>query len=60
MYEAMNNVYKVLIPIYEYNRDFKKLAVVHDKLKVAFDNIVKLVCCCGFIDIYINKLLYSA
>lgn len=29
MYEAMNNVYKVMIPITEANRDYKKLANIH-------------------------------
>ena len=43
MYEAVNNVYRVLIPIYEANRDFKKLAAVHGKLKDAFDMITKQV-----------------
>uniref|UniRef100_A0A8C9WMB1 Dedicator of cytokinesis 6 n=1 Tax=Scleropages formosus TaxID=113540 RepID=A0A8C9WMB1_SCLFO len=33
MYEAINEVYKILIPIHEANRDFKKLAVVHGKLQ---------------------------
>jgi hypothetical protein len=29
MYEAVNEVYKVLIPIAEENRDYKKLANIH-------------------------------
>uniref|UniRef100_A0A8C9VJG7 Dedicator of cytokinesis 6 n=1 Tax=Scleropages formosus TaxID=113540 RepID=A0A8C9VJG7_SCLFO len=37
MYEAINEVYKILIPIHEANRDFKKLAVVHGKLQEAFN-----------------------
>jgi hypothetical protein len=35
MYEAMNDVYKVLIPIGEANRDFQKLAKIHGKLQVS-------------------------
>ncbi|ELU18915.1 hypothetical protein CAPTEDRAFT_161690 [Capitella teleta] len=41
MYEAVNHVYKVLIPIYEYNRDFKKLAFVHGKLQDAFTSVLR-------------------
>lgn len=29
MYETVNEVYKVLIPIAEQNRDYKKLANIH-------------------------------
>lgn len=29
MYEPMNDIYRVVIPIAEYNRDFKKLANIH-------------------------------
>ena len=43
MYEAVNNVYKVLIPVHEHNRDFKKLALIHSKLQEAFNNIIKMV-----------------
>ena len=43
MYEAVNKVYKVLLPIYEANIDFKKLGSVHGKLKDAFDSIVRQV-----------------
>ncbi|XP_018610225.1 dedicator of cytokinesis protein 7 isoform X1 [Scleropages formosus] len=39
MYEAINEVYKILIPIHEANRDFKKLAVVHGKLQEAFNKV---------------------
>lgn len=42
MYEAMNEVYKILIPICEANRDFKKLAIVHGKLQEAFNRINQL------------------
>ncbi|XP_064604400.1 dedicator of cytokinesis protein 7-like isoform X2 [Liolophura sinensis] len=41
LYEAMNEVYKVLIPIHEANRDFKKLSQVHGKLQEAFSNIIR-------------------
>ncbi|XP_034293671.1 dedicator of cytokinesis protein 6 isoform X1 [Pantherophis guttatus] len=39
LYEAVNETYKILIPIHEANRDFKKLAVVHGKLQDAFSKI---------------------
>ncbi|CAD7079957.1 unnamed protein product [Hermetia illucens] len=42
MYEAMNDVYKVLIPICEANRDFQKLAKIHGKLQEAFNRIAQL------------------
>ncbi|ESO12296.1 hypothetical protein HELRODRAFT_158781 [Helobdella robusta] len=41
MYEGVNNVYKVLIPIYESNREFTKLAKIHAKIHAAFTNIIK-------------------
>uniref|UniRef100_A0A8C5FGN7 Dedicator of cytokinesis protein 7-like n=1 Tax=Gadus morhua TaxID=8049 RepID=A0A8C5FGN7_GADMO len=37
MYEAINEVYKILLPVHEANRDFKKLAAVHGKLQDAFN-----------------------
>ncbi|XP_064416958.1 dedicator of cytokinesis protein 7 isoform X2 [Latimeria chalumnae] len=39
MYEAVNEVYKILIPIHEASRDFKKLATIHSKLHDAFNKI---------------------
>ncbi|KAG7223180.1 hypothetical protein INR49_015788 [Caranx melampygus] len=39
MYEAINEVYKILLPIHEANRDFKKLATVHGKLHDAFNKV---------------------
>uniref|UniRef100_A0A8C4YT78 Dedicator of cytokinesis 7 n=1 Tax=Gopherus evgoodei TaxID=1825980 RepID=A0A8C4YT78_9SAUR len=39
MYEAVNEVYKVLIPIHEANRDAKKLSTIHGKLQEAFSKI---------------------
>lgn len=42
MYEAMNQVYKILIPIYEANRDFLKLGKIHGKLQEAFHRISQL------------------
>uniref|UniRef100_A0A672J8Z7 Dedicator of cytokinesis 7 n=1 Tax=Salarias fasciatus TaxID=181472 RepID=A0A672J8Z7_SALFA len=36
---AVNEVYKVLIPIHEANRDAKKLATIHGKLQEAFGKI---------------------
>ncbi|XP_055884538.1 dedicator of cytokinesis protein 7-like isoform X6 [Biomphalaria glabrata] len=41
MFEAVNEVYKLMIPIYENNRDFKKLAHVHQKLHEAFTNVTR-------------------
>ncbi|KAK5645751.1 hypothetical protein RI129_004215 [Pyrocoelia pectoralis] len=42
MYEPMNDIYKVLIPIAENNRDFKKLANIHGKLHDAYTRIDQL------------------
>ncbi|XP_034047222.1 dedicator of cytokinesis protein 7-like isoform X3 [Thalassophryne amazonica] len=39
MYEAINEVYKILLPIHEANRDFKKLASLHGKLQDAFSKV---------------------
>ncbi|KAK0133802.1 Dedicator of cytokinesis protein 7 [Merluccius polli] len=39
MYEAINEVYKILLPVHEANRDFKKLATVHGKLQDAFNKV---------------------
>ncbi|KAK5871054.1 hypothetical protein PBY51_003956 [Eleginops maclovinus] len=41
LFEAVNEVYKIIIPILEAHRDFRKLASTHDKLQIAFDNIIK-------------------
>ncbi len=43
LFEAVNRVYRVLIPIHEAHRDFKKLAVIHGKLQEAFNNIIRQV-----------------
>ncbi|CAG5048236.1 unnamed protein product [Parnassius apollo] len=42
MYETVNEVYKVLIPIAEEHRDYKKLANIHGKLNEAFTRIEQL------------------
>lgn len=39
----MNEVYKLVIPILEAHRDFRKLTSTHDKLQKAFDNIISKV-----------------
>ena len=39
MYEAVNEVYKLLIPIAEAHHDYKKLASIHGKLQEAFIKI---------------------
>ncbi|MCI4380885.1 hypothetical protein PGIGA_G00245190 [Pangasianodon gigas] len=41
LYEAVNEVYKIIIPILEAHRDFRKLATTHDNLKRAFENVVQ-------------------
>lgn len=43
LFEAVNEVYKVIVPILEAHRDFRKLASTHDKLQRAFDNIIQKV-----------------
>ena len=43
MYEALSPLYKVLIPIHEHNRDFKKLAQLHGKLQESFSQVLKQV-----------------
>ncbi|XP_063106362.1 dedicator of cytokinesis protein 8 isoform X2 [Cavia porcellus] len=40
LYETVNEVYKLVIPILEAHRDFRKLASTHDKLQKAFDHII--------------------
>ncbi|XP_046985251.1 dedicator of cytokinesis protein 7 [Schistocerca americana] len=42
MYEAMNDVYKILLPIAEANRDYKKLSNIHGKLHDAFTRVDQL------------------
>ena len=39
MFEAVNEVYKLLIPIAEAHHDYKKLAAIHGKLQEAFIKI---------------------
>lgn len=41
MYEHVNEVYKILIPIHESGRDYKKLGAIHNKLHEAFSNITR-------------------
>uniref|UniRef100_A0A3B4YNS5 Dedicator of cytokinesis 8 n=1 Tax=Seriola lalandi dorsalis TaxID=1841481 RepID=A0A3B4YNS5_SERLL len=41
LFEAVNEVYKIIIPILEAHRDFRKLGSTHDKLQRAFDNIIQ-------------------
>uniref|UniRef100_A0A3Q3VLJ0 Uncharacterized protein n=1 Tax=Mola mola TaxID=94237 RepID=A0A3Q3VLJ0_MOLML len=41
LYEAVNEVYKIIIPILEAHRDFRKLGSTHDKLQRTFDNIIQ-------------------
>ena len=39
-YEVVNQLYKILIPIYEAHKDIKKLAQVHSKLHDCFNKIL--------------------
>ncbi|XP_029468971.1 dedicator of cytokinesis protein 8 isoform X2 [Rhinatrema bivittatum] len=41
LFETVNEVYKIVIPILEAHRDFRKLASTHDKLQKAFDSVIK-------------------
>uniref|UniRef100_W5MSP2 Dedicator of cytokinesis 8 n=1 Tax=Lepisosteus oculatus TaxID=7918 RepID=W5MSP2_LEPOC len=41
LYETVNEVYKIVIPILEAHRDFRKLSSTHDKLQKAFENIIQ-------------------
>ena len=43
LYECVNGVYKLLIPILEAIRDYKKLTQVHQKLSDAFSKIIQTV-----------------
>uniref|UniRef100_A0A8B9GGN9 Dedicator of cytokinesis 8 n=1 Tax=Amazona collaria TaxID=241587 RepID=A0A8B9GGN9_9PSIT len=40
LYETVNEVYKIVIPILEAHRDFRKLTLTHSKLQKAFDSII--------------------
>ncbi|XP_075415020.1 dedicator of cytokinesis protein 8 isoform X2 [Tenrec ecaudatus] len=40
LYETVNEVYKLVIPILEAHRDFRKLTSTHSKLQKAFDSIL--------------------
>ncbi|XP_048256489.1 dedicator of cytokinesis protein 7-like isoform X1 [Haliotis rufescens] len=42
MYEAVNEVYKILLPIHEASRDYKKLAHIHQKLQESFNNVIRM------------------
>uniref|UniRef100_A0A8C7ME32 Dedicator of cytokinesis 8 n=1 Tax=Oncorhynchus kisutch TaxID=8019 RepID=A0A8C7ME32_ONCKI len=41
LYEAVNEVYKIVMPILEAHRDFRELGSAHHKLQRAFDNIIQ-------------------
>lgn len=43
LFECVNEVYKLLIPILESRRDYKKLTAVHKKLSEAFGKIIQTV-----------------
>ncbi|CAJ0935736.1 unnamed protein product, partial [Ranitomeya imitator] len=57
LFEAVNEVYKILIPIYEAHRDYKKLASVHGKLQEAFNKITNQIPDCNFL--YFSSLLFA-
>lgn len=64
MFETVNEVYKVVIPIQEAHRDVNKLAYIHEKLKKAFDSITLKVSyhyCCqhNFLQLLHFQLLYG-
>uniref|UniRef100_A0A8I3W143 Dedicator of cytokinesis 8 n=1 Tax=Callithrix jacchus TaxID=9483 RepID=A0A8I3W143_CALJA len=40
LYETVNEVYKLVIPILEAHREFRKLTLIHSKLQRTFDSIV--------------------
>ncbi|KAM4640462.1 dedicator of cytokinesis protein 8 isoform 4-T4 [Amazona ochrocephala] len=40
LYETVNEVYKIVIPILEAHRDFRKLTLTHSKLQKAFDSVI--------------------
>ena len=40
MYESMNEVYKLVIPVYEHKRSFEKLEKIHGKLQSGYQKIV--------------------
>uniref|UniRef100_A0A674BZP8 Dedicator of cytokinesis 8 n=1 Tax=Salmo trutta TaxID=8032 RepID=A0A674BZP8_SALTR len=41
LYEAVNEVYKIIMPVLEAHRDFRELGSAHHKLQRAFDNIIQ-------------------
>ncbi|NXR22963.1 DOCK8 protein, partial [Cinclus mexicanus] len=43
LYETVNEVYKIVIPILEAHRDFRNLTLTHSKLQKAFDSIINKV-----------------
>lgn len=43
MYEYVNEVYKILIPIYEVEKDFKLLAEYHRFMYLSYDTIVNVI-----------------
>ncbi|CAB1322222.1 unnamed protein product [Coregonus sp. 'balchen'] len=41
LYETVNEVYKIIMPVLEAHRDFRELTSTHEKLQRAFDNIIQ-------------------
>ncbi|XP_053322371.1 dedicator of cytokinesis protein 8 isoform X2 [Spea bombifrons] len=39
-YETVNEVYKIVLPVHEAHRDYRKLTLTHEKLQKAFSNIL--------------------
>ena len=40
MFEMVNEVYKLLIPLHEAYHRYQRLAVIHGALQMAFQNII--------------------
>lgn len=40
MYEMLNEVYKILIPLHESSHQYNKLSLLHGTLQMAFRNII--------------------
>ena len=44
LYEQCYEVYKLLLPIYEKKRDYKRLARSHKHIHETFDKLIEAVC----------------
>lgn len=48
LWETVNEVYKIVLPILEAHRDFRKLSSTHSKLQKSFESIINKVSFSGF------------